>query len=109
MYRDYNAPVNTNGIDVCVKSKNAKVAVSIPSKTNPDVSMCMGTEVDKFYRFTQAVASDTWEVQHNLDKYPSVTIVDSANNVVVGDIEYLDKNNVVITFTASFAGTAYFN
>ena len=111
MYKSYGNQ-NTNGIDVCVKNKNAKISVSVPTKTNPDVNVCIGNNSsgsDKFFRFTQAVASDVWEVNHNLNKFPSVTVVDSANDVVVGDIKYIDKNNVVITFSASFVGKAYFN
>lgn len=64
---------------------------------------------DKNYVYTQAVADSVWEIQHNLNKYPSITIVDSADNVVIGDIVYIDMNNVRITFAASFSGKAYFN
>ncbi len=64
---------------------------------------------DKTYVHYQNVQSDTWEIQHNLDKYPSVTVVDSANNIVIGDIRYIDANNVVITFTVPFSGKAFCN
>ena len=64
---------------------------------------------DKTYVHYQNVQSDTWEIQHNLDKYPSITVVDSANNIVVGDIRYVDTNNVVVTFTAPFSGKAFCN
>lgn len=64
---------------------------------------------DKTYVHYQNVQSDAWEIQHNLDKYPSITVVDSANNIVVGDIRYVDTNNVVVTFTAPFSGKAFCN
>ena len=64
---------------------------------------------DKTYVYYQNVQSDAWEIQHNLDKYPSITVVDSASNVVVGDIRYVDTNNVVVTFTAPFSGKAFCN
>ena len=64
---------------------------------------------DKTYAHYQNVQSDTWEIQHNLDKYPSVTVVDSANNIVIGDIRYIDANNVVVTFTVPFSGKAFCN
>lgn len=64
---------------------------------------------DKTYVHYQNVQSDTWEIQHNLDKYPSVTVVDSANNIVIGDIRYIDANNVVVTFTVPFSGKAFCN
>lgn len=61
------------------------------------------------YVFNQATASNVWRINHNLNKYPSVTVVDSAGTAVVGEINYPDKNNVVITFTADFSGSAYLN
>ena len=59
------------------------------------------------YVHTQASAATQWNIQHNLKFYPNVTIVDSGENYVVGDIQYLDWNNLVVTFTHSFAGKAY--
>ena len=61
------------------------------------------------YIHTQTSASDVWNVQHNLGKFASVTVVDSGENQVIGDVHYVDLNNVTITFTASFSGRAYFN
>lgn len=57
----------------------------------------------------QLLAADTWNITHNLGKHPSVTVVDSAGTVVVGEIKYLDLNSIRITFTAEFSGKAYFN
>lgn len=64
---------------------------------------------DKTFVFTQASAESVWEIQHNLGKYPSVTTVDSADTVVVGGVEYIDLNNLIITFSAAFSGKAYLN
>lgn len=64
---------------------------------------------DKHYVYNQVVALNEWNIQHNLNKYPSVTIVDSAENVVVGDVVYIDKNNVRILFVGSFSGKVYLN
>lgn len=57
----------------------------------------------------QDSASTLWTVNHNLNKFPSVTVVDSAGNVVFGDVEYVDANNVKIKFSSAFAGKAYLN
>ena len=65
--------------------------------------------VDKHYVFTQGTPSDIWEIPHNLNKYPSVDVVDSAGTHVVGDIEYIDVNNLTVTFSGGFAGKAYLN
>lgn len=64
---------------------------------------------DKNYVHNQMSASSIWSVQHSLNKYPSVSVVDSGNNMVVGDVEYIDENNLTITFNASFSGKAYIN
>ena len=64
---------------------------------------------DKDYVHTQSTASDTWTVNHDLGKKPSVTVVDSAETVVLGDVEYVDNDNVKIYFENQFSGKAYFN
>lgn len=64
---------------------------------------------DKHFTYTQLSASSTWSITHNLDKFPSVSIVDSGNNVVIGDIQYTNTNELTITFNASFSGKAYLN
>jgi len=64
---------------------------------------------DKNFIYTQGVASASWTVVHNLNKFPSVSIVDSANEVVYGNIDYLNVNELTITFQAAFAGKAYMN
>ena len=40
---------------------------------------------DKFYQHTQSTPSDTWEIEHNLGKKPSVTIVDFDGITTVGN------------------------
>lgn len=64
---------------------------------------------DKFYEHVQSASSATWNVTHNLGKMPSVTVVDSAGTKVIGEVEYVDDNNVTLKFKATFSGKAYFN
>lgn len=64
---------------------------------------------DKHFVYNQIAALATWNVTHNLDKYPSVSIVDSGNNWVVGDVEYINENQLTITFNSAFSGKAYLN
>lgn len=61
------------------------------------------------YIHHQISASREWLVRHNLGKHPSVTVVDSANTVVVGDVEYLDTEGLIIRFTSEFSGKAFLN
>ena len=69
----------------------------------------LGIENDKNYVHNQTTASDTWVINHNLNKYPAVSVIDSANNEVIGDIEYDNTNQVTITFTSAFKGKATLN
>ena len=64
---------------------------------------------DKHYTFNQLSASTTWSITHNLNKKPSVSVVDSADNNVYGDIEYINENQLTITFNSAFSGKAYLN
>jgi len=64
---------------------------------------------DKNFVYTQNIPSSTWTILHNLNKYPSVSVVDSANTVVEGGITYVDLNTLTISFSAQFTGTAYLN
>jgi hypothetical protein len=61
------------------------------------------------YIHEQGVVSAVWTVQHNLNKYPSVTVVDSAENEIIAEVEYLDKNTVKITMSGESKGRAYLN
>lgn len=56
---------------------------------------------------TQATPSDTWVINHPLDGYPSVMVVDSASTVVIGEVSYVSTSQVVVEFTAPFSGFAY--
>lgn len=64
---------------------------------------------DKTFIFEQGVASSEWIINHNLNKYPSVSVVDSAGNEVIAEVTYVDLNNCVVTMTAAFKGKAYLN
>lgn len=66
-----------------------------------------GSAADVFYVHTQAVASDTWTINHNLGGEPTAVVLDSAGTQCEGTFSYPSKNTMVITFTAAFTGTAY--
>lgn len=60
------------------------------------------------HRHDQAVPSDEWTIPHGLNTKPAaVAIFDTSNTMVFGDVDHVDENNLVIRFSASFAGTAY--
>ena len=59
--------------------------------------------------FTQGVAATTWNIQHNLGKFPSVSVINNNNIVINGEVTYVDNNNVQLNFSAGFSGKAYLN
>lgn len=59
--------------------------------------------------FRQDEAKDVWTIVHNLHKRPSVSVVDSGDNIVYGDVEYVSDDELTITFSAAFSGKAYLN
>ena len=69
----------------------------------------LGLTGDKDFVYIKSTPDKVWDITHNLDKYPSVTIVDSAGSVVIGDITYTSKSTLTVTFSAAFSGKAYLN
>jgi hypothetical protein len=61
------------------------------------------------FTFNQTVSTAVWNIQHDLFAFPSVSIIDSVGNFVVGDVSYTDSRNITITFKTAFKGTAYLN
>ena len=61
------------------------------------------------YIYDQMSSDEVWYIEHPLNKYPSITIVDSANTIVYGNIEYLSRYLIKITFVGGFIGKAYLN
>ena len=59
--------------------------------------------------FNQNTVATVWNIQHNLGKFPSITVIDTGDTVVAGEYTYIDNNNVQLNFSAGFAGKAYLN
>jgi hypothetical protein len=60
--------------------------------------------------YSQAFSSaSVVTVTHNLGKYPSVTVLDSAGDECEGDVDQLTGNQLTVTFSAPFSGTVYCN
>lgn len=61
------------------------------------------------YTHIQSSASSVWTITHNLNKFPSVTVVDSANNLAIGSVEYVTASQLIVYFSSPFSGKAYLN
>lgn len=61
------------------------------------------------FTYEQSVVSNTWVIEHNLGRKPSVTVVDTADNVIYPAVQYINENSCVVTFNAATKGKAYLN
>jgi hypothetical protein len=61
------------------------------------------------YVHTQSSLAAVWTVTHNLNAWPSVTVVDSGGSEVIPTLQYTDANTLVLTFGAATSGKAYLN
>jgi len=73
------------------------------------VNFSLSRLIDKTFIHNQPVPSLEWNIQHNLAKFPSVSVVNNNNVLIHGEITYVDINNLIINFSAVFSGKAYLN
>jgi len=69
---------------------------------------------DITFTHNQNTTSDTWVITHNLNRFPSVTVVDSGESIVQGTVVYNSNKQLTITFFSgsqalAFQGKAYLN
>jgi hypothetical protein len=57
----------------------------------------------------QPAPSAEWTITHNLGKYPAVTVVDSTEAEVIGEVEYINDSSLRVKFSAAFSGKAFLN
>lgn len=55
------------------------------------------------------VAASTWVINHDLGRFPSVSTVDSAGDIINGAVTYDNDNKITIAFTSATSGKAYLN
>lgn len=64
---------------------------------------------DKHFTFEQSTPALSWVINHNLDKNPSVEVVDTAGTALEGSVTHLNTNTLRIDFNFLNAGTAFLN
>tara|TARA_R100000781_G_scaffold24008_1_gene17700 strand:- start:490 stop:1227 length:738 start_codon:yes stop_codon:yes gene_type:complete len=70
-----------------------------------------GTNVpgDKNYVATLTPSNTAFVVNHNLNKYVSVDVVDGSGIIIECEVEYNSLNQCTLTFNDQFTGQAFFN
>lgn len=100
----YRTSADQNLIDVTKVDKVEGKGLSTNDYTDEDKAKATET-----YIHEQQVASKRWVISHPLEKFPSVTVIDTAGTVVVGDVEYVLNSLIIITFSAEFSGKVFLN
>lgn len=56
------------------------------------------------FHYNQPTPTLVWNVAHNLNRIPTVSILDTAGNVLFADVQHIDLNNLIVTFTDATSG-----
>ena len=75
-----------------------------PGPTGPGGGPGGGT-----YVHTQAAPAAVWAITHPLEKFPSVTVLDTAYRHLLTDIEYVDDAHLIVSFASPTSGKAVLN
>lgn len=103
------SPSHADGKPAGVSDSDIALKADITYVDRQIASAVAGTAQDRNFVFTQAIPADVWVVNHNLGKFPSVTVVDSDGQRVIGGEQHISVNQVVLSFSAGFSGKAYCN
>ena len=103
--------IDSDGVDVSTtKFKGVGNLINITTPINNQINIeALASDANFIYSGTQNVASKTWTIVHNLNKYPSVTVVDTAVQTIYGRVDYPLQSKVVITFANPIKGLAFLN
>lgn len=64
---------------------------------------------NSYYRYSSDIKKIQWDITHNLNKFPSVVITDTAGTEFEGSITHVNNNKLIIKFSAPFKGYADLN
>jgi hypothetical protein len=59
------------------------------------------------YTHNQGAAASTWTIVHNLNFFPNVTVFDSGNSQIEGNVTHINETTLTITFSSSLSGKAH--
>jgi len=113
-----SAGVGTNTADVELIDNNLSVVSTVKVLGGSNITITnqngqftiTGASTDKTFVFTNNDNNlDVWPITHNLGKYPSVTVVDTALTQIFGKVDFINSNELTVTFSVGFKGKAFLN
>ncbi len=116
-FNNQNDPVLGNTVDLQLTDSDATTqTVQVTGTGDVTITSLSAAQFtinalgDKTFVYEQTNAATlVWTITHNLNKNPSVTVLDTAGENIFGQVAYTDLNNLTITFTSGFRGFAYLN
>lgn len=87
----------------------SKASPSLTDTSFAQVITLAGSGASTTFTWTQSIPLSVWTIPHNLDKFPSASIVDNLGNLVYSDVIYVDRNIIQVIHGAPFSGCAYLN
>lgn len=114
MFDDYYTKLQIDGFlnakqETLMSGINIKTINNISVLGSGNIDIVGGTGTDKNYIHEQMSPSNIWTINHNMNKFPSVQIVNNFNEVVIGDVIFISANQITVHFSGSFSGKAYLN
>lgn len=110
-----NSPILPE-MDIALLSGTGQFVPNSPGYPEIDITLLPGVPGQRMdytllptlvaFTYTQAAASATWNITHNLHFKPNVTVFDSSGGMVEGNIVHLSDNSLTISFSAQISGTA---
>lgn len=64
---------------------------------------------DKTYVHTQHEYDDTWVIVHNMNKFPTVALVDEEGYSITGVIKFISSDTIEAQFSEPVKGQAFLN
>ena len=102
-------PKGDPGVGLQYEWVGSRLGVKTETESDFEYVDLVAASGDVAYTHNQISSNQEWQIRHNLGKHPSVTVVDSAKTVVVGDVEYLNTEELIVRFTSEFSGKAFLN
>ena len=96
----------TSAAPLALARSGITVVANIPTHLQGDRGPTGDTS---HFEYTQGVPASVWTVTHNLNRHPSVSIVDSAGSLFIADVHYDSLQTRTLSFANPMMGMAYIN
>jgi hypothetical protein len=90
----------TNSIYVCISSHTSDVSNFFNDQANWKV-------LNSGYEHVQSVASTSWQVDHQLGRFPTVMVTNASDQMIDGEIEHSNSNRLFVRFNTPITGRVY--